>query len=482
MSRTLLVALFVLSSLVAQSVGSTRAAEPLTAAQARQIAAEAYVFGYPLVLMDFTRQLQTNVPTATVGRAPVNQFSHTPMFPDDKFRAIVSPNADTLYSIAWLDLRAEPLVLHVPDTGDRYYVLQALDGWTNVFASIGKRTTGTREARFLLAGPDWHGDVPNGMQVFRSPTDMGWIIGRVQTNGQLDFLNVHKIQRGITLAPLSRLGQPPQKPAPHVVDKSIDMTTPPPKQVAALTGKEFFTRLNRLMTTNPPAAADAPALARFERIGVAPGDRSDFAQASVETAAAIEAAPGEALKRINAAVTLPGATTTVNGWRMNPQLGEYGTNYLKRAAVAMFGLGANLNADAIYPATKVDNRGDQLTGAKRYVMHFAAGQTPPVNAFWSISMYDMEQFFIANPIKRFAIGDRDALAFNADGSLDIYIQHDEPAQDDKTRRANWLPAPAGDFNLIMRLYWPQPAALDGKWKPPAVEALTASAETAGQGR
>ncbi len=429
-----------------------------------QVAADAFVFAYPLVLMDITRQQLTAVSAPTGRAAPVNQFTHSPVFPDPTFVSVASANVDTLYSTAWLDLTEEPIVLSVPDTGGRYYLMPLFDGWTNVFASPGSRTTGNGAGNFAIVGPDWEGSIPDGLQVFQSPTAMVWILGRTQTNGTSDYDFVHSLQAHYLLTPLSAWGQDYVPPTEVPVDPAVDTKTAPVAQVAALSADTFWTQFAELLRHNPPAKADAPMVATLAQLGIVPGRALDWDQLSSTVSDALEAGMRESLAAIEASGRQP-AVEIKNTWAMAYQLGDYGTNYDLRAGTAWLALGANLPEDAIYPSTRVDKTGQPLDGANQYVLHFEQDQIPPVEAFWSMTMYNDQQFFVPNPLDRYAIGDRDALAFGPDGSLDIFLQHASPGAD---KESNWLPSPDGAFNLIMRLYWPKPQVLDGTWAPPAV--------------
>ncbi len=432
----------------------------ITPDEARIVAAEAFVFGYPLVLMDVTRAVTLNT-DGMFGKEHVNQLAHARAFPDASFTAVVSPNADTLYSTAVLDLSDEPVVLGVPASGGRYYLLPILSGWTDVFASPGTRTTGDGEGAFAIVGPTWEGQLPSDVQELRSPTAMAWLIGRTQTNGKDDYESVHRFQDQLSLVPLSAWGSdysPPEVP----IDPDVDVETPPPAQVERMDAATFFERLAALMVDNPPAAADTPAMERFASIGLRPGSF----EPSLELSDALDQGVKAALAGLRAQVRQPGEA--VNGWSMTRGLGSYGTDYGLRAFVALIGLGANLTEDAVYPHTSIDGDGDPLNGARRYRIHFEAGQTPPARAFWSLTMYDEHQYFVDNPLDRYAIGDRDSLAFDADGSLDLWIQRESPGAG---RESNWLPAPAGPFNLILRIYWPGEEVVDGDWAPPPIEKL-----------
>ncbi len=436
-------------------------------ADALKAGVEAVVYGLPLVIMDLTKDKITNVAKPEAFAAPVNQFANVPQFPDASFKDVVRANVDTLYSSAFLDLTAEPIVLSVPDTHGRYYLMPMLDAWTNVFASPGKRTTGTKAGNFAITGPGWSGTLPKGVIEIKAPTNMAWIIGRTQTDGPADYPAVHKIQNGLKLTPLSAFGKP-YTPPPGKVDPNFDMKTPPVDQLRKMSAETFFNRLATLLKSNPPPASEAPVLEKLKAIGVAPGEKFDPSKLDPAVAKGLEQSVSVAVDKLLAASKEVGAP--VNGWRVPPMiLGNYGADYGARAVVALVGLGANLPQDAVYPSAYVDGEGKSLEGANKYVIHFDKGATPPVNAFWSITMYNPESFFVANPLNRYAISSWMPLKKNPDGSLDIYVQHDSPG---KAKEANWLPANDKDFNVTLRMYWPTdkaPSILDGSWKPPAVK-------------
>jgi hypothetical protein len=431
---------------------------------AHQLGIQTYVFGYPLVLMDVTREVSTNVSHPTTDSAPINQFVHKREYPDETFTHVVSPNADTLYSSAFLDLSEGPMVLSLPDVSSRYYLMQLLDGWTNVFSSLGSRTTGNASGRFVIAGPDWKGEIPTDHKLVQSPTNLAWIIGRTQTNGKGDYAAVHSIQDQYKLEPLD-----PNHSAPPLVDPSIDMNTSPVEQVSRMDAPIFLNRFATLMKTNPPAAADAQMMRALNSIGMVPGRTFDFATLHPSIAKGIESGClagqqtiiGEAKK---------GRGRIVNGWQFSDHLGVYGIDYIWRATVALTGLGANIKQDAIYSRASRDANGNPLNGSDTFEITFADGQLPPVNAFWSITLYNSKNYFAANPIHRFAIGDRDSLRLNTDRSLTLVIQHERPAPE---MESNWLPAPAGNFCLVMRLYWPRIEVINGSWEPPRLKRTTA---------
>lgn len=432
------------------------------------LAQQAYIFGYPLVLMEATKKTATNFEAPVYDKlsAPINQFANLRSFPDDNYKDVVKPNCDTYYSSAWLDLKKEPLVLTVPNTNGRYYLLPMLDAYTNVFSSPGKRTTGTQAGIFLLTGPRFSGTIPSGMKEIKAPTNMVWILGRTQTNSPTDgATTVKKIQDGYHLTPLSKYGTA-YKPEKNIIDPALSKT-PPATLVENMDIETFFNQLNTLIADNPPASADLALINKIKTIGVGTGKKFKLADYDEATQAKLKAIPVTIHQKLRVALTKIGSLE--NGWNVTRTgVGTYGTNYPTRALIALIGLGANLNADACYPNSRVDADGQKYNGSKKYVIHFDKGQTPPVNAFWSLTMYGADEYLVANPIKRFAIGDRNDLKYNKDGSLDIYIQNKNPGKD---KESNWLPASKDDFSLTMRLYWPKDDFLNGSWKIPAVKAV-----------
>jgi hypothetical protein len=436
----------------------------LTKEEALAIGEDAYVFGYPLVLMDVTRRTMTAVSKVEERKAPINHFVHFKQFPDPASTDVVSPNADTLYSSAWIDLIKEPIILSVPAMGNRYYLMQMLDAWTNVFASPGTRTMGNGKGDFAIVGPFWKGQLPQGFKEIKSPTNTIWLVGRTQTNGKNDFAAVHAIQKQYTLTPLSAWGKSYIAPDIVPVEAGVDTKTPPVEQVARMDAPTFFSRMNAAMKNNPPASADAAAMKRFAAIGITPGKPFNLREYDLAAAEGLEQSVKAGQAKI-AAEAQKSLGKKVNGWDVMTNLGRYGTNYLFRAVVAQVELGVNLPEDAIYPRATVDIDGKPLVGTNRYVVQFPKGQLPPVGAFWSITMYNTKQFFVPNPIDRYAIGDRDNLKSNDDGSVTIYIQHESPGPD---KESNWLPAPKDEFTLFMRLYFPRKEIMDGTWKMPPV--------------
>lgn len=420
----------------------------------RSLSYDAYVYLYPLVTMEVSRRQAVNVATGQKpGFGPPNEFHHIRAFPPADFRAVVRPNFDTLYSAAWLDLAAGPVILKVLDTRNRYYMLPMLDMWTDVFANPGMRTTGTGAQEFLVVGPGGTLAASDGRPVIQAPTPWIWVIGRTQTNGPADYEAVHAVQDGFTITPVHHRS--------YAVDPAEDTTTEPLRLVNGMDAVEFFSYACDALRVNPPHATDFSILARIAKLGIVPGRPFDPGAFDAASFREIEAGAAAALDAI--AGTVIG--TRVNGWVVATQgLGVYGNAYLQRAAVALLGLGANPPEDAVYPLLLTDADGEPAKGEQSYVIHFDADELPPVDAFWSITMYDAEGYQSANELNRFAIGDRDPLTYNPDGSLDILIQHTNPGD----HESNWLPAPHGPLGITLRLYAPRPQVLDGRWTPPPV--------------
>ena len=430
------------------------------------LATDAYIYGYPLVTMEVTRRVITNVPSVQGTRGPMGRFIKLRQYPDASFRDVTAPNADTLYTTAWIDVGKEPWVLSIPDMKDRYFLVPMLDGWTNVFQVPGKRTTGTGAQTYAITGPGWKGSLPPGVKEYKSPTSMVWILGRIYCTGTPeDYAAVHALQDQFTLVPLSSYGKPFTPPA-GTVDPSIDMKTAVREQVNRMDPVSYFTLLAQLMKANPPAAADAPELAKLAKIGLVAG--KDF-DASKLDADFVKRIPQVAFDRIMLQFKVGKSIKNINGWMFDSEAGVYGMDYLNRAFITAIGLGANRVQDAVYPTSLKDAEGKAYDGANKYVVHFPKGQLPPVRGFWSITMYDANYFFVANPINRYSISARQNLKANPDGSIDLYIQNQSPGAD---KESNWLPAPEDKFILMLRMYWPSeksPSIINGSWKPPAVK-------------
>ena len=416
--------------------------------------------------MEMTRRVITNVARPEGTKAPMGQIIKLREYPNASFRDVTAPNADTLYTTAFFDVGSEPWVLSISDMKGRYALFPMLDGWTNVFQVPGKRTTGTAAQTYAITGPGWKGTLPNGVKEYKSPTSIVWLLGRIYCTGTPeDYAAVHALQDQCKLVPLSAYGKS-YTPLEGKVDPSIDMKTAVREQVNRMDTQAYFNLLTQLMKTNPPTAADLPEVARFAKIGLVPG--KDF-DASKLNADFVKRIPEVAFDRIMLQFKVNKEVKEINGFGFTTKTGIYGTDYLMRALVTAIGLGANRPQDAVYPTSLKDAEGKAYDGSSKYVMRFPKGQRPPVEGFWSLTMYNDKYFFVSNPINRYSISARQNLKTNPDGSTDLYIQKDSPGPD---KESNWLPAPDGKFILMLRMYWPNensPSILNGSWKIPPVK-------------
>ncbi|WP_424821530.1 DUF1254 domain-containing protein [Salinisphaera sp.] len=443
----------------------------LTADQARQIAEDAFIYGYSLITTDITRVQMSNVSEVKGLQAPAGQFINVPRYPPADFRGVSAPNADTLYSLSWVDL-TEPQVFSHPDMGKRFYLFELTDLWMFDLAnSPSTRTASGAAANYLLTGPGWHGTVPAGMTQIPFATRYMVILGRTFADGSdADYKKVNALQAQLKITPLSAWGKPYTPVAPAVdPNPGFSMTDKPQAVINAMGATKYFNMMATLMCKDaPPAAQDAPMVARMARIGIVPCESFDPGKLDPAVRAAVEGGAQSGWARIDANQRNLGKN--VNGWSITKGLGAYGTDYLKRATVAAFGWPANREKDAVYPYTLVDSTGATLNGAHKYTLTFAKGETPPIKGFWSITMYmiDGGWWFAPNPLNKFTVSPRNDLKTNADGSVTLYFQTDSPGQG---KESNWLPAPKGDFILMLRMYYPQatpPSVLDGSWSPPRV--------------
>ena len=465
-----------LSSLVATALTPAAMAQgdppAITEAQAHAIGVDAYVYFYSLVTMDVTRKQFTNLePGKMPGRGPMNMFNNVPTYPPADDRGVVRPNFDTLYSIAYLDMTKEPVVVSVPDTNGRYYLLPMLDMWSDVFASPGWRTTGTQAGNFLVTPPGWRPDLrerfidefklPRDTQRIDAPTPYVWVIGRTKTDGPADYDAVRKIQAGFKVTLLSEWGKPP-KPAEVKIDPSIDMKTPPKIQVDTMPAGKYFAYAAELLKLQPPHITDEPILAQMKRIGIEPGKSFDIEKVSPAVKKALESAPEAAQKLME--WKIPTLARVANHWSMNTDtMGVYGNYYLKRAILAQIGLGANLPEDAIYPLNLSDDTGRPLDGSNKYTLHFEKSATPPVNAFWSVTLYDSEGFQVANPLNRFAVSSWMPFKYDPDGAFDSLFPDREPRQRQGGQLASRTERGVQFDHAPLR---PQVRGADGQMEPP----------------
>ena len=407
----------------------------------------------------------TNVSWPAGGRAPLNQFAHFRALPDASDQVVVGLNVDTLYSIASLDLSQGPLVLSVPEMGERYWLMQLIDAWNGIPHVPGTRTLGGKGGDFAIVGPDWTGELPAGLSELQMPTNLGIVGGRTYVSGPEDYAAVHALQDQYRLVPLEAWGSDWAPPPEVPVQAGVDVKTPVPRQVLAMTPQAFFGRLNALLVTNPPYAADAPVMERISRLGVAPGARFPWERLEPALQDAIRAGVEAGKQAIHDQEAHLGEH--VNGWQVTLDMGRYGTRYAYRAAWTFFGVGGNLIEDACYPLATTDGNGERLDSSHRYTLRFDRDQLPPVNAFWSLTMYDPESYLVDNAAGRYSLGDRSGLSPDDDGALTLHLQRDKP---DGATEPNWLPAPReGAFKVALRLYSPKPEVVHGAWQPPPIQ-------------
>ena len=418
---------------------------------------EAFVYLFPLVLMELTRRQMTNVADPGPLAGPEGGLVHLRRFPPGDFKGVVRPNFDTLYSTGWFDVAATPYVVTAPEaTG--YVMLPVLDLWTDVVAAPGVRTNGSAPFRFAICHRDYRGPLPDGVDRIDVATGSCWMIGRVATDSPTEYGSAHRFQDGMTAEPLD-----PAAVAPPVVDPDLDMRTPPLRQIRQL-GDEAFVELGlRLLGRHGPHPTDWAVLTRMARLGLVgdPGFAVDALDPAVR--AALDGLVERGHRHLRRAV--PTMANIVNGWQMNVDgMGVYGNSYLRRAVVSQLGLGANPPEDAVYPSLLADAEGAPVSGDHRYRIRMEAADLPPVGAFWSVTAYDAKGFTVPNELDRYALGDRSPLAYGADGSLELTLgvgPGDGPPE-------NWLPIPEGPVIVTMRLYLPGPEVLDGRWRPPPV--------------
>ena len=417
----------------------------------------------PLVYIEKQIDLVSHVTKPEGPFAPINQFAHYREFPDASNKSVVGLNVDTLYSLASLDLSSGPIILSVPEMGNRFWIMQLIDAWNNVPHAPGSRTVGSKGGNFAIVGPNWKGKLPAGLTELRIATNLAMIGGRTYTANKEEYATVHALQDQYRLVPLSEWGKPYTPPDNVPLRPGVDSKTPVPTQVLTMSPDHFFGRLNALLVGNPPEPADPPKMERIARLGIMPGAPFSMAALGPEVRKGIE--EGVAAGQTQMRETQRGKN--VNGWDIALDMGRYGANYPYRASWTFYGVGGNLPEDAIYPFAAKDGDGNLLNGASKYVLHFTKAEIPPVNAFWSLTMYDADSYLVPNPINRYALGDRSGMKLGEDGSLTIYIQSETPGTQSQ---ANWLPAPKeGEFRVALRLYAPKKEVADGTWSPPPIK-------------
>jgi hypothetical protein len=433
----------------------------VTPIEARAIAKEAYIYGYPLVDSYRLQHAYFVDRENPEFKAPWNQIANIPRVYTSDDRVAQTPNSDTPYSWLGLDLRAEPIVLTVPPIEKgRYFSIQLIDWCTFNFGYIGSRTTGNNGGNFMIAGPSWKGETPAGVKkVFHADTDFILAFYRTQLFNPGDIDNVKKIQAGYKVQTLSAFSGQPAKTAP-TVDFIKPLTVEQEK-----TSLDFFNVLNFTLQFAPTDPSEKALMARFAKIGVGAGKTFDPSKLSPEVKKAIEQGMADAwVDFANLRKEVQAGKVTSRD--MFGNRAELKNNYLYRMGGTIYGIYANSAAEAMYPVPPVEPAGEALNGAHRYTMRFAPGQLPPVNAFWSMTMYDLpDSLLVANPINRYLLNSTMIPQFvkDPDGGITFYVQHDSPGKD---KEPNWLPAPKGPFAVYLRLYWPKQEALDGKWVTP----------------
>ena len=421
---------------------------------AQSLLEQAYLYAFPLVLMDATRKVSTNTETPNSTRAPINQFIHAEKLADAASRAVVTPNVDTIYTQAFLDVGSEPMLYGVPQT-DRFFNVQVLDAWTNTAAVL------EAPGLYAITRSDWQGELPEGVQRINVPTNRVWTIARIVLSGQEDLPNVRAIQDKMQLMPLSAYQMDNWTAPAGTYDPAYDFV--PVQHVLALSPQEFFDTANQLMETNPPAAADAPVLRELATLHVGPGEKFDDKALGLFSGLRWKLMLLQLKGKLKAEAA--NYAQQMGQWiYYGDPIGDFGTAYTYRAMVALMGLGANTTDVAIYPKTDVDSTGAVLTGKKTYTLHIEAEPPTKEKGFWSVTAYGEDDFLIDNAIDRYCVNDRSGLHRNPDGSIDINLSKEAP--EDTT---NWLPVGEGDFHLFLRIYKPDTAALEG-WQPPVVRA------------
>ena len=417
---------------------------------------EAYIFAFPLVLMDATQVAATNTETAGSAKAPINQFIHSAGITNAKFKTVVTPNVDTVYTQVYMDLGTEPLVYTMP-AADRFFNVQLLDGWTNTVSVL------TEPGVYAFTYADWHGELPTGVTRVDFPTQMAWFIARCLLLSEDDLVNVKVIQTEMDIKPLSAYASGEEYvPAQGTYSAENDFV--PVNQVFAMGPAAFFAKANELMLANPPAAADAEMLEKIAAVSVGPGMTFDMSVLTGDIAAQwANMLSGLRSKLVTAALQF---NVAMGQWSyFGRPIGDFGTEYDYRAMIALGGLGANTLDEAMYTQTTKDESGESMTGTHVYQIHFDT--MPPVlgNGFWSITAYGSDDFLIDNPLNRYAITDRSAFELNSDGTLDIIVSAAEPEMS-----GNWLPVNEDEFHLYMRIYTPDMDAIE-TWDAPTISII-----------
>jgi len=438
--------------------------------QMEQLARDAYAFGFPLVLMDTTSKY-----TAALSRSsekqtkvPMYQFYHTRKVRENKLHDVASLDSDMIYSTAWLNLANDPVVLTIPASGQRFYVGGLLQGWSDVFGVVGTRATGNKKQRFLLSGPQWKGETPNGMKPLRSSTNLVWVPIRIYAAGGVEAASARSFQEGLRLTPLSQWGKNRGTARMEDIDPNVNLRKDSRDQVFSMSADEYYTRLCALMVDNPPAPMDSGFTDKIRSLGIVPTKNFKFGDLPMEAQKALSESVKGAKNYILAHQgSFSPKGRLVNGWTTPVNNPGFGTDYYGRAYQAYVGLGVLPPQDAVFPIAYEDHMGQQLMGENSYKITFEQGKLPPVNGFWSITMFQLPDVsLVDNVIRRYSLGQYNRMKYNQDGSLTIYVQPNSPGKD---KESNWLPSGKGNYQLTMKMYWPKKEVLEGRWTPPVIE-------------
>lgn len=441
--------------------------------QMEQLSREAYAFGFPLVLMDTSSKYTAAFSRSSDKQSKVSmyQFYHTRKVRETRYHDLASLDNDMIYSTAWLNLAQDPVVLTVPSSGKRFYVGGLTQGWSEIFGVVGTRATGNRRQRFLLSGPQWKGKTPEGMKSLRSSTNLVWVPIRIDATGGGDIASARAFQNGLRLTPLSLWGKNRSTLRMVDIDQGLDLKKTPRDQVLEMTAEEFYTKLCALMVDNPPAPLDSAFVDKLRTLGIIPSRNFKFKDLPQETQMALnESTKGAKNYILSHQSSFSPVGRLVNGWTMPlTDTAGFGTDYYRRAYEAYQGLGHLPPQDGFFPVAYEDNMGQQLMGENTYQITFDKDQLPPVNGFWSMTMYQLPDVnLVDTALRRYSLGQYNRLKYNPNGSLTIYVQPTNPGKD---RESNWLPSAKGNYQLTLRMYWPKKEVVEGRWTPPLVERM-----------
>ena len=468
------VILFTLSALLfgcnLTSSENTQSGSNEVDAAAVGLVTQAYLYSYPSMTMDYTHKVSANVEVSNgLAKAPINQWGSMHQFPKAGYTSVVRPNLDTFYSVIYADLSDGPLYIEIPAT-ERYYLIPILNAHGDVIESLGSRTTGQGALKIALLGPNFDGQVDSDLTVIRSTTSLNWLLGRISAKNNEDGkLVVSEFQSKLVAKPLSeRNNLQYRTPKGTINQQYVGLT--PMDVVDDMDIVQYLNESMALLVNNPGYAEDAPLLTKLQKIGFKAGGSFDINQFNKATQAAIQKVPQSIAGAFAKMTANPPTKNLQNGWNViTSGLGEYGTEYFLRAYVTKIGYGANQAVDAIYPNAAVDTDGQKFNGSYKYLLHFPADNIPPVNGFWSLTMYDTKGFLVDNVIDRYNLSSMKDLTYNEDGSLDLLVQFDRP----ENNESNWLPSPpAGEhFELTFRMYYPQDTVLNRTYILPGVKRI-----------